>query len=198
MSKILVAIPPQNFEIIRDRLAVILADELENQVLFYNPELDANVYVERTDPINNTELPALNVSLASGSYDNKDVTGTDGTYTFNIDAYTSAKATALANADTQSTFNLHRLLGVCRYILENPVYRNLGYVTPYISRVTVGSINIAEPGAKDALSTFMGRLTVTVRVVETTALLPAELIAGYETAAKLYTTEQGYVLSKSS
>lgn len=196
MARIQGTIPQQNFELVRDRIGEIITDELESQVLFYNPDLDATVYVERTDPIDKTELPVVIVSLATGNYDNKDVKSTDGTYTYNVDVFTRAKTSADQEGDQRSMFSLHRLLGVIRYILDNPIYKTLGFANPMISRVAVQSLNIAEPGKQDAASVMMGRLTVTVRVPETVNLLPASLLAGYETSVKLQLTDKGYVFTK--
>ena len=82
MPKITQAIPPQAFEIIRNRIGLILAEEIDNQsILTYDPDLDLTVWVERTVPFDKTELPSVNVSLARGSYDSKTYRETDSTYT---------------------------------------------------------------------------------------------------------------------
>lgn len=196
ISKILLPIPPQKFELIRNRIAEILYIEIENQwVLSYDADLIIPVWVERTVPYDHNEAPCINVNLANGNYDNKDATIVDGTYQYNIDCYTKAKANGVDGGDKLATIKLHRLLGVCRAILENQAYFNLAFDQPYIGHTEVSSLSIAEPGNKDADHVMMGRLTFTVRAPETSELKEANLIEGYDTSVKLLLTDKGYVFS---
>lgn len=196
MSKIVNIIPPQGFEVIRDRIGEIIFEELSNQVaMSYNAEIDAEVYVERSNQIDKTECPLLNISLANGIYDNKsNNANVTGTYTFDIDAYTNAKTNDSQSGDERAALKLQRILGVVRAILENPVYRTLGYTPGFITRTYCSEINIAVPGAGklDTLNTMMGRISFTVQAVENTELIEPELIAGYETSLKMELTDRGY------
>ena len=195
MPLILNVIPPQGFEITRDRIGEILADEISSQVAkSYNTDIDAAVYVERSNQIDKTELPLINISLSTGSYDNKNQGHVNGTYTFDIDAYTHAKSTEDESGDVLAAMKLQRILGVCRAILENPIYKTLGYEAGFILRTGFSDINIAIPGAGklDTLNTLMGRLSFTVVLVESTELIVPQLIAGYDTSLKLELTDNGY------
>jgi len=199
MAIIINPIPTQNFEKIRDRIALILFTEFENQYfLSYDNDLNLPVWVERTLAFDHTEAPAINVSLASGNFDNKDQRAEDGTYLYNIDVYTKAKSIEGADingGDQRATIKLHRLLGMCRAILEHPDYFRLLFPPPSISNVKVVSLAFADPGKQDAENVMMGRLVFSVRVPETVELKVANLIDGYDTAVKMDLTDSGYVFS---
>lgn len=194
MAKISSIIGNSYFEQIRDRIAVILALEIENQLLLSgNYDIDADVWLERNIPFDKVEVPAVNVSLASGNYDNKTMGSVRGSYDFFIDCYCSAKATSVAEADRRATLKLHRLLAICRSILENPVYKTLDFVPPGIQHTSVSSLNIRSAQNTDALNTVMGRLLFKVVATETTSLLTAPEINQFYTSVKIDTSDQGYV-----
>lgn len=193
MALITEIIPSQEFELVRDRVAEILIDELANQAaLSYDEDLEVNVFVERSIPFDKTELPAINVSLAQGEFDNKKAPNLDGNYIYNIDVHTSAKSNEEDQGDSRASVKLHKILGKCRAIIENPIYRTLGFNKPSISRVFFSQMDIADPGKQDALNTQMGRLILNVRVPEGVSLLAAGLIEGYDTKVKIGTSSVGY------
>ena len=114
MAKINIEIPIANFEIIRDRIALILAEEIDNQaVLTYDADLEAvEVFLERTKAFDKTEVPCINVSLATGNFSNKHQGYQDGVYIFNIDIYTNAQSTDAEDGDVLSTLSNHKLLRI--------------------------------------------------------------------------------------
>lgn len=197
MARILTPITSQAYERIRDRIGEILADELVVQAAIeYADELDAEVFVERFIPFDKEDMPCVNVLLGTGNYDNKAAVKVDGTYTYNIDCYMTCKTKTGKNGDSEASFKLQKLMGVCRAILENTQYKTLGFTPPFISHTEVRSISIANPvNNQDATSVVMGRITFIVRVPEfTTPVLPS-LLAGYDTVMKLNLTNKGYFFS---
>lgn len=193
MSKLInVIVPEQGFEIVRNRIGEILSDEFENQALNYNPDISAKIFVERTQHFDKTELSAVNVCLATGNYGNKHQGSVVGTYQYNIDVYVSAKTKNDDKGDVLAAKKLQRLLGFCRYVLEDPYYKTLGFAPGFIARVFAGGIAIAQPEDKDAANVMMGRLIMNVILTETNSLSTPKLIAGYETKVKLDETTQGY------
>lgn len=195
MSKITAKITRQGWEYIRDRIAEILADELNAQVTMDYPsvDIDAQVWVERTNSFDKTELPAINVSLATGSWENKNQGSQDGTYIFNIDCYALAKTKGADSGDTLSAIKVQRLLGICRYILEDPIYKTLGFEPPFIMRTGCKDVNIASPPNEDEKNVAMGRITFSVTANEKNQLLVPKLIAGYKTQIKVNGTDEGYL-----
>ena len=188
-------IPPQQFEIIRNKIGLILFEEIGNQfVLTADEKINAKIFVERFIPFDKTDFPCINVLLSDGNYENQNTKTSDGSYSFFIDVYTAAKTTPALWGDSEATFRLHKLMGLCRAILANPQYRNLGFAVPKISRTKVDSIGIKEPqNNQDATCSIMGRLTFTVRANEDTQLLGANLINSYKTQALLNLTDKGYL-----
>ena len=191
-------IPAQQFEVIRDRIATILADEIAAQALIapLTPELDATVHLERFVPFDKTDMPCVNVVFANGSYDNQDARFANGDYKFFIDVYTKAKTTVTDGGDKLATFKLHSLLGICRAIFANPQYDTLAFARPSIQRVTIVDIAVEQPqNTQDGSSVIMGRLTLDVRACESVQLLTANNISGWETSVKMDETETGYQFS---
>jgi hypothetical protein len=193
LSKIDFIIPSRNFELIRDRVAEILTDEIANQyVLSQDDDINASVWGERTNPFDKTECPAINICLSNATYLNKHQGSFDGTYIFNIDVFSNSKAKADQPGDKSAALKCQRLLGLCQSILENPIYKTLGFSPGFISRVFTNDLNLAVPEKDDALNTMWGRLTFHVVANETSTLLTRGLIAGYETSVKIENTNNGH------
>ena len=196
MGKIKKIIPAQFFEVIRNRIAEILVDELDCQVLLtYDTDLEAKVFLERFTPFDNTEMPAINVSFSAGDYNNQTARDVDGTYSYFIDVFTQAKTTDDDRGDKLAMFKLHKLLGVCRAIIQNPIYKTLGFQPPFIMSRQISSIAIAQPREGETLSVVMGRLILTIVAPEDIQLLTAKLIKGFDTQVKLALTDKGYIYS---
>lgn len=196
MAQIKGIIPPQYFEVIRNRIAEILVDELDGQVLLtYDTDLEATVYIERFVPFDNTEMPAINVSFSGGDYNNQTVRDVDGSYSYFIDVFTRANTTDNDRGDKLAMFKLHKLLGVCRAIIQNPIYKTLGFEPPFLMSRQISNISIAAPKEGEVLSVVMGRLILTIVAPEDIQLLTAKLIDGFDTQVKLVLTDKGYIYS---
>lgn len=186
-------IPTQNFELVRSRIAEILAEEIRNQyVLTGNEDLNLTIWLERFVPLGAQELPAIIVSLSNGTLDGHTQIHTDGTYSFNVDVYYKAKTTDDADGDNLATVKLHKTLGICRAILENPKYKTLAFTPPFIMNRHCEGIAIANSSQQGMDGVAMGRLVLSVKVGETVELIDADLIGALYTSVKLSTSEQGY------
>lgn len=198
MALINTQIQPSKFEAIRDRIALILAMELENQfVTFGDYELDLDVWTERGEKIDNSECPAIIVSLASGDFSSQHQGSYLGEYTYNVDIYSSKMSEDEEYGSTLSTIALHKIAGVCTKIIEDPQYKTLGFQAPSISHREVSNMIIAPPDPNDAAYVAVGRLVVKVNVVEGTELLNALNFEGADTSVKLYNTNKGLLYSGS-
>lgn len=203
MSVIYKAIPPQSFELVRDRIGQILAIEIETQALLtYDSALElspgknseSGVWVERFVPFDKTEVPCVNVSLMRGDPIGQSMIHVDGFYRYAIDCYHNAKSSDGARGDVKATKKLQRLMGVVRAILEDPAYKTLGYSTPFIGARHVEGITVGEPeDRKEATSLVVGRIVFTVRVPEGVRLNDPLLLAEHETTVNLGETDNGYV-----
>lgn len=195
MAKINQIISSQAFELVRDRIAEILNEELDNQfILSGDYDLDLEVTVESNFPLTNKEdFPLVNVSLTNGKYDNKDSGGNVvGLYQYNVDVFANSKTPKEGQGDRLASIKMQKVIGICRSILEDPIYKTLGYTPPFVSRVFVSEMNISEPSKDDALNTIIGRLVFNVQVPEQCKLITPTLIEGYETRVRINNTTRGF------
>jgi hypothetical protein len=194
MSKILNAIPPQGFELVRDRIALILTTELAAQfALTANEDNNATVYIERNVPVDHSEMPIVNVSVGRADFDSQTIIDTKDTVIFRIDCYHKSKTEGSDDGDTLSNLKLQRLIGICRAILENPVYKRLDFPAPFIENRKVVSMEFSDSAKQDALSTSMGRLTFSVTIAEVTQLVLTTILGGSDTTMTLELTDKGYI-----
>ncbi len=192
-------IGPDKFEIILDRIAEILTDELATQSQFtYDLETDAEVTIENGNPEDLSGLPVVNVSVSTGNYDNKDYRSVKGTYQYFIDCYANSKTTPTSDGGYLSAKKVHKLLRLCRAILNDPIYKTLGYEPGFIYRVYFSNFDIRGNNPKDALNSGMGRLILNVEVDESNKLIVPQLIESYRTRVNIGNTSQGYVYEGSN
>lgn len=195
MSRITSVIGSQSFEKVRDRIALILADELQNQLLIgYDGNLDVDVYTERFVPFGHAELPAVNVMLMRGEYDGQTAVQHDGTYRYIIECCTLGTTDGLKRGDEKAMKALHKLLGVCRSILMDSKYIRLGYTVPFIMNRHVEAISIMDTGKTDATKSVAGRLILVVKVGEESDLAQGRVADGYDTSWTIDDTDEGYLL----
>lgn len=186
MGKIFTAIQSQAYEIIRDRILIILMDEMDlQQQLTYDPDLELQFFLERLIAIDKEEVDSVVVSLAAGEYLNENQGSSDGNYTFYVDCYCKSKSRDGEDGFTRSNVKLQKLLGIMRFILKNPIYKTLGFTTPFIMNLTISNIDIKGMDSTDAANTSMGRLTLKIRANETTSLLDGVRVSGYDTRVYL-------------
>jgi hypothetical protein len=187
-------IPPQNYEVIRDKIAEILYTELTEQAVlddtFTAPQ---RIDIERFFAFDKTELPAINICYYTGDYSNKNQLRVDGDYSFWIDCYTNSATVGTDRGDKLAQKKLLQLLGKCRAILENPYYKTLTIAPGYIKRLGVKTMRIVyKEQDPTALNDIVGRIIFDVVAVEGVQI-PEPLTLDVEgCTAKLYETAQGY------
>lgn len=191
------AITPRAYELIRDKIGLILATELPKQALLNaDTRLNSTVFVERFVPVEDSEIldaALVIVSLSDSSFGLETNYTVDGEFTFYIDCYEKAKATATNKADERASFRLQRIAGVIHGILSDSQFNTLKFVAPFIENTTIKSIKIADPkNSTDASSVVMARLEFVVRAAESKQLIDPVPIAEYSTQAILGLTDLGY------
>lgn len=208
VAQILSLIPQQNFELIRARIVAILKCELQNQYAYHNdPALrPSDVCDERFTPIdggmseNGGEFPLIIVCLGSGKYDNKDYGGNvTGTYYYYVDIYTGSASTSAEGGDKLATLALERIMGMCRYIMDNPIYCTLGFDPQdtdgmQIQNVSVETFHI-DPDRKPLLNAddcIWGAMKISVTVPETTKLLDTIPVSLATVTVTVNDTDKGY------
>lgn len=194
MALINTQIPPASFEIVRDRITAVLAEEIANQhALFPDPELDGLiVYMERIVPMNRGEAPAINVRWAGTPFNSRTMVQSDGMNTYQIDCYAQAKTSDTEAGDAKAIFKVSKLMRIVRAILLNPKYKTLGYQSGFVMSVNISNIKIDREPIQDAMNYMMGSLLFDVKLPETTELIDPPLISGAETSIELQETDKGY------
>lgn len=197
MAKLEGLIPKQQYELVRDQLAIVLVDELANQKALGMDELsvwDEKVWIDRVKPFEDFNNVTINVTLASGDYDNETIKSSNGTYIFNIDVTARAKEKQSdeSYADLDANKILDRVVGAIRAILKNPEYNTLGFVKPSLSHVTVRGFVKGLSGTDEATSAKIARIEYAVRVVEGVELKTGIPIGSHYTTVKLSDTDKGY------
>src|SRR5688500_9780968 len=127
MSIITESIGPGGFELVRDRIAAILYDELANQyAMSYDEWLNIRrVFISRYVNFNESELNAINVGIGRVDLDNHDVLQADGTGIYWIDCHVGAPSSASVDGGALAMYRMHNLVNVCRGIIEHSDYKTL-------------------------------------------------------------------------
>lgn len=197
-GKINKIITAQNIELVRDAVAAILEIEIDHQYFLtsYNKDLQAEVQLESNNPfIDKVDLSVISVSVLKGTFGNKHQGSQDGTWQIAIEVFCKAKSTPTRKGDVISTLKLHKLLGICRYILEDPQYKTLIFQPGFILRSLVTDELIYDMKMHDAVHVAGGRLIYTPQINESNSLLTPKYLDGYDTIVKLATTQLGYKFS---
>src|ERR1051325_11697528 len=164
-----VEIPIQGHELIRDRAALILLNELNNQVVrFYNTKCEGIIiFAERIIPVDRSEKDVISLNSWKGEYSNKDINYVDGEYKMVISFTTNSKTKGGIPGDTIAGKRLTELIGIVRYILEDNLYQTLLFDPPFILHTEVSGFNINRFDEVDAVTTAEAQLIFTVRAGET-------------------------------
>lgn len=199
MPKIITVIGPRAFEVVRNRIAEILTDEINNQGVLSSDQdfLSTNILIASDGPEDMEGLSTVNVSLLNGKFGER--TSYDGkvksTYLYAIDVYTKSKNTKDFSADYLSTIKCEKITGLCFAILDNPIYRSLGYGSKsFIERVKCNDFNFRSKNKNnvDVNQCEMGRIVFEVQVDETVDLLTATVLSDFATTLNLNTSDKGY------
>lgn len=205
-------IPQQNFERIRDRIGLIIFQELESQWArtgdsdLQKPldqgetQDDADsllVYVERIMPFDHAEMPVVNVGYNGAPFDDNNPLRSEGVNTFFIDVYCSAlvnEGGEQEDADALAAIKLQKIIGKIRFILRHSYYRTLGFAPGFIGGTKIASIQIGDPKTTmDANSCVMGRLIFEVRATEEVTPLEPRDASNFQTTVTLFESDKGYL-----
>lgn len=192
-------IGPTNYELVRDRIGGILANELANQftlssdndlkgIQVFNSRF---ITVDKNECINGAVINVCMFRNDFGPYDQEQMLGH---IKYVIDVYCAAKSTTTGiRGDSTAQQKLDKILGKCILILKDARYNTLAFPVPSIQTTYVESIEKAVPGNTDADNIMMGRLTFCVKVNETVQLKGTNLINGWDTQWQLDLTNEGYI-----
>lgn len=188
-------IAPSNLELIRDRIGIILKEELDNQATRQADELlTAEIFTERYTPPDEQEDRIIIIGIDRGTYEHQTSLDQRADFNFTIDIYTKGKQSQAESGYLNSSKKLHRLAGLVRSIIMAPVYVRLGFDTsPIIARRSVNAMAFDPTNDQEDMNYF--RMVRIVLKVEFCEEQPAEIpteAAGYDTQVKIELTEKGY------
>jgi hypothetical protein len=132
-----------------------------------------NVFIERFVTFDHTECPALNIIYDETIFSNKDNFNNTGEIQFFIDIITVAEDSTTKRGDQISTEDLHKLMGIARYILDSMEYRLLDLGAGIVQSKKVVRMRTLSPDntynvsiSNDSLNSISGRLYFNVRASE--------------------------------
>ena len=173
-----------NFEIVRNQIGIILAEEIYNQLDISGNDMHLGIFLERTIPIDNSEEAVINISVANVDYQDHNLVSMQGSYNFFIDVYA---------VQIDSPYKVQTLLNYIRYILSNQRYRTLDFAPGFIGGTYVNSFEIeTKLLAQDSDFTRTSRLMFNVRIMESENMNIGEEFYLNETNYKICESELGY------
>lgn len=197
-------IPRQMFELVRDRIAQIIALELAGQVALdpADEQLQGiTVFTDRFVPLAETELPAVDVLFSSSAYETSSVMRADGPSTYVINVFTKQDTQIteggdkVARGDTLSVNQNSRILGVIRAILQSSPYKSLAFAP---SEVSIGGRKVdrlmsVDPSAVDenVSNVSKGMLQFTVKFCETAELDKTRILEELVTTGRIFESTRG-------
>ena len=188
-------IPLQNFEIIKDKLGVILLEELTNQKKLQCKDIDFGIFIERQEPYDDAEDVVVNITENNIAYNSIDEKSSQGNISFNIDVYASGNATIDIDGNTNVRRKLDIVKGWIRYILSSTKYKTLGFPKGFIGGTYVDSIQSDDNyGSQDASFVRFVRIAFSVRASESQEMWNGLGFTGNDTVIKLDDGTKGYKL----
>lgn len=173
-----------NFEIVRNQIGIILAEEIYNQLDISGNDMHLGIFLERTIPIDNSEEAVINISVANVDYQDHNLVSMQGSYNFFIDVYA---------VQIDSPYKVQTLLNYIRYILSNQRYRTLDFAPGFIGGTYVNSFEIeTKLLSQDSDFTRTSRLMFNVRIMESENMNIGEEFYLNETNYKICESELGY------
>lgn len=188
MPKIQNIIGKRNFEHARDAIGAILFVELDSQADIHQDEtIRANVWINRIKPFDKSELPAINVRIATLSFENKYQGCATGEDRFIIDLSVRDKD------ESKSLMICQKIAGIIHAILEDSQYKTLGFNPPFNNNSIVSSMQFSDilPG-QDATNISSAVITYDITLIEETEALTAPIVQEHLTGVLLAETDQGY------
>jgi hypothetical protein len=184
----------QRFELIRDAIGRVLTAEFANQKTLDSDLPTINIFLERTQPLDKEELPAINIIYAESS---QEVENTSFTTLFDnkylIEVYTNGEEDESITGDQKAALLLAKIMGMCRAILMNNQNLYLDFTHKFIQTRKVQAITRTQPRiVTDAYNSISGALDMHYFAEETTELEEFEVEALLTTVVKLENTEKGY------
>ncbi len=197
MAKLTEPISISAQELIRDKIVFILADELpEQSSLLSDPDVNATVYRERTTPIQEQDLPLINVALSRTDGQKQNQTANTASCYFDLDVYTkglNGEDGDLIDGDEVAAIKNQKINRVVTGILSATIYRGLDLPKGIVSSINVISYQPMRPqNIGDSENTDQARIQVKVDVVDSNLTEKAIELIKSSTESNLGTSGKKY------
>lgn len=176
-----VVIPKSKMELIKDRIVLIITNELTNQVAltesstdpekmeyneqlktFWNSKGDLNIFQDRFQSLQPEEYNAIVVNVVQETDNSGSNALTKPESEFAIDFLVRAKSDNDKRGDLKSNEILQRISSSVRMVFLTAIYMRLGFDTKFIQRQNVLSRKFYVPESSD--SDHISGVTLTLRV----------------------------------
>lgn len=183
-----------NFELIRDRIAAILLDELDNQATRQaDPDLTGGVFAERFSPPDPSEGNVLIVYVDRGNYSHQTEITQRGKFNYFVDIFTQSKQDNANTGFYNASKKCQRLAGLILNIIQAPDYKTLGFTAGIVYHREVQDIQFDHPQDNQETNyKRMGRVIITVEHHNEIQATDPITASGYDTEVKLVETEKGF------
>lgn len=166
MPKINTVIPSSTFELIRDQIATILKNELNNQAVLDSNFKAPEVYINRFINLNHHKVPAINVTTDRASYQNESPKHQTGLNTFQLEFYHKGQSSSSNDASEISARRNEDMIGKVRHILMAPEYYHLDFKENIIGRRYFDDFTIGNPNVTESLAISLGAMNFNVLASE--------------------------------
>lgn len=186
-------IPKQGFELVEDRILLILLLNLQKQREL-QPEIPEFVaFMERRTPIDKHENVMINVLFDNANYSGFTEGTAEGTTIYYIDVYANGVSSNDEPGYLNSGLKVQRFLGMIRYILQSTKYSTLDFPRGFIGGTSLRNIQVFDPSNnQDGMYMSQARMSFGVRINEEQEFWKGADLAGADTELKLELTENGY------
>lgn len=187
-------IPESNLETIRDQIAIIIKEELDNQAtLQSDSDLTGLVFIERFTPIDKSEGTVIIVYIDRGEFSQQTQITQRGKANFFIDVFTWDLQTNTEEGYYRSAKKLHRIVMLIHNILQAPQFNKLTFAAGIVYNRTVTGIQFGQPNDNaDTNYSRMGRLTLSVEFHNEQPHEEPIAASGYDTTVRIDTSDEGY------
>lgn len=181
-------ISKQGFEIVGERIAQILTEEISNQMDLQNFEEEVEFYLERIEPFDKNEDVMISIAFRDANYDGYTTRDVQGEYIYFIDCFCSGMGVGNKPPSIVSKEKMFRYLGMIRYILSSSKFLTLGFPPgliggKYIKKITLDTdySNFGNHSNYDGSFIRFARIMYLVRVQENEALWEGVELQGNNT-----------------
>lgn len=191
-------IPAQGFEIVENRIAEILLEELTNQQCLQKLTDEFGIFIERQEPYDKSEDVMISLSFRDGNYEGYNSRDCQGEYMYFIDIFTKGAGSLDQTPSINAKDKLFQYSGMIRYILNSSKYPTLKFPPgliggKYVKKITFDTdySNFGNHSNYDGAFIRFCRIIYIVRVQENQSLWDGIPLQGNDTRITYDNTEKG-------